>query len=220
MRLVKGSHIVLPQLYEGEHAFILQNDDRRVVFMIPYGEHPHAGRHDRRAARATSRRTRSRASRKIDYLCRAVERYLRAPPRSGAWCGAMPACGRSYDDGSAGRLVGDARLHAARGRRGGRAPVLSVFGGKITTYRRLAEHAMEKLAPYFPGHEGRLDRAHAAAGQRFRRIASARRSARCFFASHRGKPSGATLRRSSAATARAQRGGRRRRSGRGLSAPA
>src|SRR6185503_20371461 len=38
VRLVRGSHIVLPQLYEGDHAFILQNDDRRVVFLIPYGE--------------------------------------------------------------------------------------------------------------------------------------------------------------------------------------
>ena len=149
VRLVRGSHIVVPRLYDGDHAHILQNDDRRVVFMIPYEERytlvgttdvPHEGDPSRPAASAAE----------VEYLCRAVNRYLRraVTPAEVLWryAGVRPL----YDDGSANpsavtrdyvlRLDSDQSI----------APVLSVFGGKITTYRRLAEHALEKLAPWFP----------------------------------------------------------------------
>jgi glycerol-3-phosphate dehydrogenase len=150
VRLVKGSHIVLPRLYEGEHAFILQNDDRRVVFMIPYEERftlvgttdvDYEG--DPASPRASEA--------EIDYLCRAAGRYLaRAPaPADVLWryAGVRPL----YDDGSEdpSAITRDYTLRVDDSN--GAAPVLSVFGGKITTYRRLAEHALEKLAPYFPG---------------------------------------------------------------------
>ena len=150
VRLVRGSHIVVSRLYEGEHAHILQNDDRRVVFMIPYEERytligttdvPHEGDPSRPEASAAE----------VEYLCRAVNRYLRRAVAPGdvlwGYAGVRPL----YDDGSANpsavtrdyvlRLDSDQSV----------APVLSVFGGKITTYRRLAEHALEKLAPWFPG---------------------------------------------------------------------
>lgn len=149
VRLVKGSHVVLPRLYEGEHAFILQNDDRRVVFMIPYEEHftlvgttevDYKG--DPAAPLASEA--------EVEYLCRAVGRYLaRTPAASQAlwrYAGVRPL----YDDGSAdpSAITRDYTLRVDDA--AGAAPVLSVFGGKITTYRRLAEHALEKLAPYFP----------------------------------------------------------------------
>src|SRR5262249_14207181 len=69
VRLVKGSHIVLPKLYDGEHAFILQNDDRRVVFMIPYGDiHTLVGTTD---VPVQDEETRPQASaEEIGYLCR------------------------------------------------------------------------------------------------------------------------------------------------------
>jgi glycerol-3-phosphate dehydrogenase len=150
VRLVRGSHIVVPRLYEGEHAFILQNEDRRVVFMIPYEERftlvgttdvPHDGDPSRPEA----------SEAEVDYLCRAANRYLRraVSPAEVLWryAGVRPL----YDDGSASpsAVTRDyvLRLDADQGA----APVLSVFGGKITTYRRLAEHAIEKFAPWFPG---------------------------------------------------------------------
>jgi glycerol-3-phosphate dehydrogenase len=148
VRLVKGSHIVVPRLYEGEHAFILQNDDRRVVFMIPYEERftlvgttdiPNAGADKPEASFAET-----------DYLCRAVNRYIAKPLKPGdvrwRYAGVRPL----YDDGSAdaSSVTRDYTLRVDDF--DGMAPVLTVFGGKITTYRRLAEHAMDKLARFFP----------------------------------------------------------------------
>lgn len=148
VRLVRGSHVVVRRLYEGEHAFILQNDDRRVVFMIPYeqdftligttdvqepGVEPGAGSEE-----------------EVEYLCRAVNRYLARPITATdviwRFWGTRPL----YDDGTAdpSSITRDYTLRVDEG--SGKAPVLSVFGGKLTTYRRLAEHAMEKLKPYFP----------------------------------------------------------------------
>jgi glycerol-3-phosphate dehydrogenase len=149
VRLVKGSHIVLPRLYQGEHAFILQNDDRRVIFMIPYQEnYTLVGTTDVPVAHEPEHAEPS--AEEVDYLCRAVGRYLaRQPPAAEVlwrYAGVRPL----YDDGSAdaSSVTRDYTLRVDD--EAGRAPVLSVFGGKITTYRRLAEHAMEKLAPYFP----------------------------------------------------------------------
>jgi glycerol-3-phosphate dehydrogenase len=150
VRLVKGSHIVLPKLYEGEHAFILQNDDRRVVFMIPYGDlHTLVGTTD---VPVEDENLHPQASaEEIVYLCRAVNRYLSKParPEQAVWtyAGVRPL----YDDGSAdpSAVTRDYTLRVDD--EAGKAPVLSVFGGKITTYRMLADHAMAKLAPYFPG---------------------------------------------------------------------
>jgi glycerol-3-phosphate dehydrogenase len=150
VRLVKGSHIVLPRLYEGEHAFILQNDDRRVVFMIPYEERfTLVGTTDVDYDGDPAAPVASEAE--VEYLCRAAGRYLaRAPaPSQVLWryAGVRPL----YDDGTAdpSAITRDYTLRVDDA--AGAAPVLSVFGGKITTYRRLAEHALEKLAPYFPG---------------------------------------------------------------------
>src|SRR6185295_11859508 len=98
VRLVKGSHIVLPKLYDGEHAFILQNDDRRVIFMIPYGElHTLVGTTDVPQEAAESAQP---TFAEVDYLCRAVNRYLAKPvhPGDAVWrfAGVRPL----YDDGT------------------------------------------------------------------------------------------------------------------------
>lgn len=150
VRLVKGSHIVLPKLYEGEHAFILQNDDRRVIFMIPYGDlHTLVGTTDVPVSDETAPPEAS--AEEIEYMCRAVNRYLTRParPRDVVWSysGVRPL----YDDGTAdpSAVTRDYTLRVDDD--AGTAPVLSVFGGKITIFRRLAEQAMDKLAPYFPG---------------------------------------------------------------------
>jgi len=152
VRLVQGSHIVLPKRYEGDHAFILQNDDRRVVFMIPYeGGFTLVGTTDVPAEQPGEPQP---AREEIEYLCRAVNRYLAQPsrPEEVVWrySGVRPL----YDDGSSdpSTVTRDYTLRLEH--EGGKAPVLSVFGGKITTYRRLAEYALEQLATYFPGKKG------------------------------------------------------------------
>lgn len=149
VRLVKGSHIMLPRLYEGAHAFILQNDDRRVVFMIPYGDsHTLVGTTDIPVRDENARPEAS--AEEIAYLCRAVSRYLDHParPEDVVWtyAGVRPL----YDDGTSdpSAVTRDYTLRVDGA--AGQAPVLSVFGGKITTYRKLAEHVMDRLAPYFP----------------------------------------------------------------------
>jgi glycerol-3-phosphate dehydrogenase len=148
VRLVRGSHLVLPRLYEGEHAFILQNDDRRVVFMIPYeGRFTLLGTTD--VVELGDPLHPQATDAEAEYLCAAAGRYLKQAPRpqDAVWryAGVRPL----YDDGSGDpssitrdytlRLDGDADD-------GGKAPVLSVFGGKLTTYRRLAEQVVDRLA--------------------------------------------------------------------------
>jgi len=149
VRLVKGSHIVLPRLYDGEHAFILQNDDRRVIFMIPYGDlHTLVGTTDIPVQDESAPPEAS--AEEMAYLCRAINRYLAQParPEDAVWkyAGVRPLYDDGTDDPSA--VTRDYTLRVDD--EAGRAPVLSVFGGKITTYRRLAEQAVDKLAPYFP----------------------------------------------------------------------
>lgn len=154
LRLVKGSHIVVPRLYEGGHAYILQNDDRRVIFVIPYEddftligttEIAYEGSPAQAAADPAE----------VDYLCRAVSRYFRSPLSAEQVVWSFAGV-RPLDD------VGDAQMTAvtrdyAFDIDGGpdEPPLLSVFGGKLTTFRRLAEDAVEHLKPWFPGLGGR-----------------------------------------------------------------
>ena len=100
VRLVKGSHIVLPRLYEGEHAFILQNDDGRVIFMIPFEDRfTLVGTTDVDYDGDPGTPTASEAE--ADYLCHALGRYLARPPAPSealwSYAGVRPL----YDDGSA-----------------------------------------------------------------------------------------------------------------------
>jgi glycerol-3-phosphate dehydrogenase len=185
VRLVKGSHIVLPRLYQGDHAFILQNDDRRVVFMIPYYEdYTLVGTTDVPLEREPENAEPS--FEEVDYLCRAAGRYLAKPPRVSdvlwRYAGVRPL----YDDGSAdaSSVTRDYTLRVDD--ESGAAPVLSVFGGKITTYRRLAEHAMERLAPYFPDMKGPWTARTPLPGSDFpdRKLAQSE-----FFHRYRGRPS-------------------------------
>ena len=142
VRLVRGSHIVLPALYEGKQAYILQNDDRRVVFVIPYEgrftligttDVPHEG------DAATAHCTPEEAA----YLCAAVSRQFRRPvsPAEIVWAysGVRPL----YDDGASdpSAVTRDYVLKLDVEA----APLLTIYGGKITTYRRLAEEAVARI---------------------------------------------------------------------------
>jgi glycerol-3-phosphate dehydrogenase len=151
VRLVKGSHIVVPRIHEGGHAFILQNPDRRVIFMIPYErQFTLVGTTDVPVTRDDYR---ARISRKeIEYLCGAASRYAEKPITPGMVVWSYSGVRPLYDDGSENpsAVTRDYHLLLDTGAGPDGAPLLSVFGGKITTYRRLAEQVMEKLSGRFP----------------------------------------------------------------------
>ena len=147
IRLIKGSHIVVRRIFAGEHAYIFQNDDRRIIFAIPYEEgFTLIGTTDV-AVEGHEKPTAS--SDEIAYLCVAASRYFREAVRPvdvvWSYAGVRPL----YDDGEndPSAITRDYVLDLDAP--GGQAPLLSVYGGKITTFRRLAEHALEKLAPHF-----------------------------------------------------------------------
>jgi glycerol-3-phosphate dehydrogenase len=143
VRLVKGSHIVIPRLYEGDHAYILQNPDRRIVFAIPYeNRFTLIGTTD---VTVDAPRDATIDASEIAYLCAAAGRWFSRAiaPADVVW--QYSGVRALYDDGAsnASEVTRDYVLDVDAPT--GAAPVLSVFGGKITTYRRLAEHALEKL---------------------------------------------------------------------------
>jgi glycerol-3-phosphate dehydrogenase len=148
VRLVKGSHIVIRKLYEGEHAYLLQNPDGRVVFAIPYeGQYTLVGTTD--VPFSADPTDVAIAREETEYLCDTVNRYFRTSvsPIDVVWsyAGVRPL---SDDEASnASRVTRDYKLEFSETA----APLLSVFGGKITTYRRLAEQALEKLQPHLGG---------------------------------------------------------------------
>jgi glycerol-3-phosphate dehydrogenase len=147
--MVKGSHIVTRRLYEHDRCYIFQNTDGRICFSIPYeedflliGTTDEEFEGDPATAKISPAET--------DYLCRAVSNYFRQPITAAdvvwSYSGVRPL----YDDGASRAQEATRDYVLSLDAAGGEAPVLSVFGGKITTYRRLAEAAMAKLAPHFP----------------------------------------------------------------------
>ena len=150
LRLVKGSHIVVDRLFEGDHAFILQNEDRRIVFAIPYEERftligTTDLSYDGDPAKAAI------SPEETQYLCDVVNRHFARAISPGdvvwSYSGVRPLFDEDGSE-SASEISRDYVLDLDRD--SGEAPLLNVFGGKITTYRRLAEHALQKLQPFFP----------------------------------------------------------------------
>lgn len=148
LRLVKGSHFVVPRMYEGDFAYILQHPDGRIVFVIPYqDQYSLVGTTD---VAFEGDPTHVRISdEEIAYLCETVNGYFKKPISAAditwSYSGVRPL----YDDraGNASAVTRDYVFDVNTGGPGD--PVLlSIFGGKITTYRRLAEHALQKLAPH------------------------------------------------------------------------
>lgn len=146
LRMIKGSHIVVPAMFEHDYSYIFQNPDGRIVFAIPYEErYTLIGTTDVEYEGDPAQVACSEDE--ISYLCNAVNEYFKAgiAPKDVVWTysGVRPL----YDDASqnASTITRDYVLDLDE--QAGRAPMLSVFGGKITTFRKLAEHAMEKLCP-------------------------------------------------------------------------
>ena len=149
VRLVQGSHIVVPKLYDHDRAYIFQNSDGRIVFAIPYqDDFTLIGTTDRDYEGDPAKVTATQEE--IAYLCASVSEYLAKPvkPEDVVWtyAGVRPL----YDDGAS-EAKAATREYAFELDTPGGAPLLSIYGGKITTYRRLAEEALEKLSPYLKG---------------------------------------------------------------------
>lgn len=149
VRLVQGSHIVVPKLFDHDACYTLQNDDRRVVFVLPYlDDWTLIGATDVELSGdpATARVSES----EVAYLCAAVNRWLttKITPADVVWrfTGVRPL----YDDGAkaAQTVSRDHILELDAG--GGAAPLLTIYGGKLTAYRRVAEAVIGKLRPFLP----------------------------------------------------------------------
>ncbi|MCY4745996.1 glycerol-3-phosphate dehydrogenase [Pelomonas sp. UHG3] len=145
LRLVKGSHIVVAQRFTHDHAYIFQNPDGRILFAIPYQgrftligttdvELPHDAPPPDHAAISAA---------ETDYLCEQASRYLARPvtPADVLWsyAGVRPLLD---EGGSASSVTRDYLLEADAE---GGAPLLNVWGGKLTTYRKLAEDGATQL---------------------------------------------------------------------------
>jgi len=146
VRLVKGSHIIVRKLFEHDRCYIFQNADGRIVFAIPYErDFTLIGTTDVDFEGDPTNVAISEAERL--YLCRAASEYFAAPVTPDlivhTYAGVRPL----YDEGdeAAKNLSRDYVLELDEGQ--GRAPLLNIFGGKITTYRKLAEAALDKLKP-------------------------------------------------------------------------
>ncbi len=146
VRLVKGSHIIVPKFWDGPQAYLFQNHDKRVIFVNPYEG-------DKALIGTTDIPWDGKAEdvaiddREVDYLLAAINRYLKTPITRDQIVHKYSGVRPLYDDNAANpsAVTRDYVFDVS-----GEPPMLSIFGGKITTYRKLAEHALEKLKPFFP----------------------------------------------------------------------
>lgn len=149
LRLVKGSHIIVPRIDGASDAYLLQNADGRVVFALPYADRftligttdiPFSGDPSDVAIDPAEG----------DYLLALAGRFFKAPLRRADIVARFSGVRPLYDDMSANpsAVTRDYKLELASGP--SMPPLLTVLGGKITTYRRLAEEALERLGPHLP----------------------------------------------------------------------
>jgi glycerol-3-phosphate dehydrogenase len=153
VRLVKGSHIVVPRLFEGDQGYILQQPDGRVVFALPYGEWTLIGTTD---IPVDTPEQAVISQDEIAYLCEAANRYFVLQTGPGHLVWSYSGVRSLYDDGAADAQAVTRDYHLELDADPG-PKLLSVFGGKITTARALAAEALDRL-----GVQGRKQTAHAA----------------------------------------------------------
>ena len=148
IRLVRGSHIVTRRLYDHDKCYFFQGSDGRIIFAIPYeDDFTLIGTTDKEHEDADQRPVCTEEER--DYLCAFASQYFARPVTKEdvvwTYSGVRPL----YDDGASSATAAT-REYVLKVNRDGGAPLLNVFGGKITTYRKLAEAALARLAEDFP----------------------------------------------------------------------
>ena len=149
IRLIKGSHIVVPRVHTQKQAYILQNEDKRIVFVIPWmdefsiiGTTDVEYHGDPKAVQIDDK--------EINYLLNVYNAHFKKSLSKEdivwTYSGVRPLCDDESDSPQAVTRDYTLDIHDENGK----APLLSVFGGKLTTYRKLAEHALDKLERYYP----------------------------------------------------------------------
>jgi len=149
VRLVKGSHIVTERLFPHDRCYIFQISDGRVLFAIPYERDftligttdlDYSG--DPGAVAASEQ--------EIDYLCKAASDYFRVPVTTNQVVWSYSGVRPLFDDGASAAQAATRDYVLKLDADSGRPALLNVFGGKLTTYRKLAEAAIAMLAPHLP----------------------------------------------------------------------
>ncbi|MEL6127403.1 MAG: glycerol-3-phosphate dehydrogenase [Pseudomonadota bacterium] len=149
VRLVRGSHIVLKKQFDHDKAYFMQGKDGRIMFAIPYEtDFTLIGTTDKdhRGAPGTAECTDEEAQYMLDFASEYFAEPLKAEDIVWRYSGVRPL----YDDGASSATAATRDYVLSLDGGGPQAPLLNVFGGKITTYRRLAEAALAKLAPFYP----------------------------------------------------------------------
>ena len=155
VKLIKGSHIVIPKLYEGDHAYILQNKDGRIIFALPYG-FTDIHKNDFTLIGTTDidfhgdPRGVEISDNERCYLCRLINRHFKKQISTEDiiwdYAGVRPL----YNDHVKNPSKITREYHLELKEDNGKHPILSIFGGKITTYRTLSQQAVNQLKPFFP----------------------------------------------------------------------
>lgn len=149
VRLVRGSHVIVPKLYPHDRAYFFQNTDGRIMFAIPYEqEFTLLGTTD--ADHQGSLEHVSITEQETQYLCTSASLYFKRPIQREAVVWTYAGVRPLYDDGASKAQAATREYVLQVEAINGQAPLLNVFGGKITTYRRLAEDVLSKLAPWLP----------------------------------------------------------------------
>ncbi|WP_028913676.1 glycerol-3-phosphate dehydrogenase [Pseudorhodobacter ferrugineus] len=153
VRLVRGSHIVTKRLYDHDKCYFFQGTDGRIIFAIPYEQDfTLIGTTD--AEHESPDKAPVCTDKERDYLIGFANKYFKQDITAAdvvwTYSGVRPL----YDDGASSATAAT-RDYTLKVDATGGAPILNIFGGKITTYRRLAESALDKVAVYFPGLSGK-----------------------------------------------------------------
>ena len=153
VRLVRGSHIVTRKLFEHDKSYFFQGSDGRIIFAIPYEQDfTLIGTTDQDHSNPDTRPECSEEER--DYLLGFASEYFAKPVTKEdvvwSYSGVRPL----YDDGASSASAATRDYVLTVNQPDGTAPILNVFGGKITTYRKLAENALVDIAPFFPNLSG------------------------------------------------------------------
>lgn len=148
VRLVRGSHIVTPKLYDHDKCYFFQGEDGRIIFTIPYEtDFTLIGTTDAEHSDPSVKPVCTEEEQ--DYLIKFASKYLKKPVTKDdivwTYSGVRPL----YDDGASSATAAT-RDYVLKVDQSAGAPILNVFGGKITTYRRLAETALEEITAFFP----------------------------------------------------------------------
>lgn len=156
IQLVKGSHIIVPKFWEGQQAYLVQNHDKRVIFINPYEDNkalvgttdiPYKGRVEDVAPEESE----------IEYLLAAVNRYFKESLRRSDVITSFSGVRPLFDDGK-GNPSAVTRDYVFDLDESNGVPLLNVFGGKLTTFRKLSEHAIQKIEKFFPNIGGNWTR--------------------------------------------------------------